>query len=42
MKAVALILRDTLWTPSAIVRQTGYDFAHIHAANLIKEILLVE
>ena len=42
MNVVALILRDTFWTPSGIVRQTGYDFAHIHAANLIKEILLVE
>ena len=42
MEVVVLILRDTLWTPSVIVRRTEYDFAHIHAANHIKEILLVE
>ena len=41
MMAAFLILRDNLWTPSVIVRRYGYDFALIHAANLIKEILVV-
>ena len=41
MMAAFLILRDNLWTPSVIVRRSGYDFALIHAANLIKEILVV-
>ena len=41
MMVAFLILRDNLWTPSVIVRRSGQDFTLIHAANLIKEILVV-
>ena len=41
MMVAFLMLRDNLWTPSLIVRRSGYDFTLIHAANLIKEILVV-